>query len=405
MKTKSTRAVVMFLALHNAPTWAESLAVDEPLQPEPQRNVRPVDLLVAERRSELAVDEPLNPNASRNTRPVALLVVDRNHDLFVDDRAIIAPSTPVATNGMGVRTLLFTPSDAVAARTVAGQAASSGELSFDKTAVALDTIEQGRSEARWFATLQTAEGPTRFGELVMTDDHGGIDPRRTTTPLIGRVRGVADAALQITDPAGRGSGWVYVAAGPRAGEIWGVLDAVQGEPNPALTMVHSTDEGRSWTVQPLQKPARQAEFSVMTMDAAGRGTLVLYLPQEQGGLQPGFYPFTTSDAGQAWIAQPGRNDLPPMSNDASGMLRDALEPQQVSATLYGGSGWFRCYRPIFRPYGSLPTRPPSWRPDPAVTPAPEVTGRLKALENPGFDDHMERGKVPARFDISPKQER
>ena len=31
--------------------------------------------------------------------------------------------------------------------------------------------------------------------------------------------------------------------------------------------------------------------------------------------------------------------------------------------------------------------------------APESIGRLKALENPGFDDRMERGNVPSRFDV------
>ncbi|HEV7302006.1 MAG TPA: hypothetical protein VGN72_21905 [Tepidisphaeraceae bacterium] len=34
-----------------------------------------------------------------------------------------------------------------------------------------------------------------------------------------------------------------------------------------------------------------------------------------------------------------------------------------------------------------------------VPPTSENTGRLKALENPGFDDRIERGKVPSRFDV------
>jgi hypothetical protein len=259
---------------------------------------------------------------------------------------------------------------------------------FDRDARSLDALEWAGATAYWFATLETVEGPTRFGELVATDAHGTADPQRPTVPLIGRVKGVADAALSIPDPDGRGNAWVHVAVGSNDGEIWGVLDAVQGEPNPALLLVRSTDAGRTWSMRSLRKPVQQATFAAMAMGADGHGTLVLHLAQEQAGHQPGFYPFTTSDAGQTWVAQPRRADRPVLPE--SGALDD-------------GPRWPRSHQPTYRGYRWRTKK--RWQgPPPQVeaTPAPERRGRLRALENPGLDDRMERGEVPGRFDPSPE---
>src|SRR5687767_5497186 len=96
MQPKTTCVALLFTAaMAGMPAWGQSLAADEPLNPNATQKIRPTDLLVVERSGELAVDEPLDANASQKIRPTDYLIAERNGELTADEPLDPNPSQKI----------------------------------------------------------------------------------------------------------------------------------------------------------------------------------------------------------------------------------------------------------------------------------------------------------------------
>ena len=148
-------------------------------------------------------------------------------------------------------------------------------------------------------------------------------------PLVGR--GLADA------------GWRYVGAGPRPGEIWGVLDTSAGDSGPDFVLAHSTDGGQTFALATTRKVCPQASVSDFAMDRSGRGRVTLSLDETVGRHKPGLYVYETADGGATWSPKPR------FEPDAMVRAESVPDDEQPDSSVDGGkkgkTAW-RGRRPI-----------------------------------------------------------
>jgi hypothetical protein len=149
--------------------------------------------------------------------------------------------------------------------------------------------------------MQHDGGTIYFGELDTYDDE---DQLASSAPIIVRKSGTRWRGIRVSDPRLKDANWAYVGAGPKPGEIWGILDQssdIADEVQAELIIAHSTDGGQTFSLMPLPKPNDAASFDSICIGPNGRGRLTMYLSSEDESTErPGFYHFQTSDSGRTW---------------------------------------------------------------------------------------------------------
>jgi hypothetical protein len=136
-----------------------------------------------------------------------------------------------------------------------------------------------------------------FGSADTTDADQNIT---ATTPLIVKSLKRGWRALSVADPRLPDAEWVFVASGPASQEMWGVLDNQIGDPGTVLLLAHSTDAGKSWSLNAIDKPFHSGEYDSFAMDKTGRGRLTIYVTRKTAHGHAGFYHLRTSDGGMTW---------------------------------------------------------------------------------------------------------
>jgi hypothetical protein len=147
--------------------------------------------------------------------------------------------------------------------------------------------------------LQALDRALLFGQLDRYDDNGDVI---ATEPVIA-FKDSSDTArvLKISDPRLHDASWAFVAAGPKAGEIWGALDASLESTQANIVLVHSADDGQTFTLIALRKPDSRADYDSFCLDKSGRGRLTLFMAGDnKRHLEQGFYNYVTTDGGQTW---------------------------------------------------------------------------------------------------------
>jgi hypothetical protein len=141
------------------------------------------------------------------------------------------------------------------------------------------------------------EKPLYFGELTNADGQ--------TLPVVvvkenGQLKALPLELEYAFDQ------WQSVVAGPRPGEVWGVLDQEDKDSRGAeVVLAHSVDRGQTWQVGLLPKPCPLAAFYdlVFSPDGRGRVTLVLEKPcPDDPHIKSGLYHYRTTDGGATWSA-------------------------------------------------------------------------------------------------------
>lgn len=119
--------------------------------------------------------------------------------------------------------------------------------------------------------------------------------------------------------------WQQVVAGPRVGEVWGVLDQVKDERGEDFALVHTTDNGKTWQIGVIHKPCEAASFADMVMAKNGRGRFTLNLDadcEENPKLKAGLYHYRTTDGGKTW-------STPEFEPDATHPAEEVPEEEQI----------------------------------------------------------------------------
>jgi hypothetical protein len=138
-----------------------------------------------------------------------------------------------------------------------------------------------------------------FGQSDMIDGDGQTS---ATVPLIVASQRGGWTALSLDDVRLKNAEWQFIASGPAAGEIWGVLDDILKHKAAVLLLAHSTDAGQTWNVTSISKPFGQGEFDSFAMDKSGHGRLSVYLaPDDKHPRHAGFYHLRTTDGAKTWL--------------------------------------------------------------------------------------------------------
>jgi hypothetical protein len=111
--------------------------------------------------------------------------------------------------------------------------------------------------------------------------------------------------------------WVYAGRGVTSQEVWAAAQAGGEVPPPNLELLASPNGGRAWRDRgSLQKISRYAVIDYLTMNASGKGTLVLRLDADPSENAPrlGYYVYTTKN-GRDWTQPYFSQNKPAPSSD------------------------------------------------------------------------------------------
>jgi hypothetical protein len=139
-----------------------------------------------------------------------------------------------------------------------------------------------------------------FGQCDTLDDNG--ETAATEPLVVAKVRG-GWGAITLKDDRLANAEWQFVASGPAAGEIWGVLDDTLTARGKVLLLAHSTDAGETWGVTAIGKPFGAGESDSYCTDKTGRGRLTVYVAGDRRHrARGGYYHLRTTDGGVTWSA-------------------------------------------------------------------------------------------------------
>jgi hypothetical protein len=97
--------------------------------------------------------------------------------------------------------------------------------------------------------------------------------------------------------------WMFVASGPRRGEVWGVLDDSRDDRGAVMVLAHTIDSGSTWKFSSITKPTRIGSFNDFAMDRSGRGWLSVDVDAAVSAtVRAGVYTYRTTDGGVTWSA-------------------------------------------------------------------------------------------------------
>jgi hypothetical protein len=173
--------------------------------------------------------------------------------------------------------------------------------------------------------VRTNSRPVLFGQFDRYSDDGDVI---ATEPVIA-YKDPSDAThvLRIPDPRLHDAAWMFVASGPKRGEIWGVLDASLEAKQANIVLVHSTDDGTTFSLIAIRKPDRRADYDSFCLDNAGHGRLTVYMAgDEKRHLEPGFYNYFSTDGGLTWSAPQREPDALKKADDLNDDDQDDSAP-------------------------------------------------------------------------------
>jgi hypothetical protein len=169
-----------------------------------------------------------------------------------------------------------------------------------------------------------------FGQLETYDG----DDLTASIPVIARRDGQRILGLPVRSDAKSNEAWAYVGAGPGGAEMWAIVDANIDDKTSDLLLVHSVDNGRTFTVTYLRKPQPAAQFDSFAMDRDGIGRVSVYLARSDAGRRgAGYYHYRTRDAGRTWtLAEYEHDSMQPAddvpdSDQPSGVMRVLQVPR------------------------------------------------------------------------------
>jgi hypothetical protein len=150
-----------------------------------------------------------------------------------------------------------------------------------------------------------------FGQCDTLDANG--ETAATEPLVVANVHG-GWSAVTLKDDRLANAEWQFVASGPAAAEIWGVLDDSLDNKGKVLLLAHSTDGGKTWNVSVIQKPFGVGDYDSFCMDKSGRGRVTVYVTGDSreprgardhrrgqaGRGRSGFYHIRTTDGGKTW---------------------------------------------------------------------------------------------------------
>jgi hypothetical protein len=187
------------------------------------------------------------------------------------------------------------------------------------------------------------QGEIYFGQADTIDGQGESS---STVPLIVAARGKQWVGLSLADDRLTNAEWQFVASGPAADEIWGVLDDTLTNRGQRILLVHSVDAGATWSVIAINKPFASGEYDSFAMSASGRGRVTIYVPgNAKHPARAGFYHFRTTDGGKTWSDPEHEADAltpaeevspdedPPPLQEVPTQRAQAVTPDKVGATV------------------------------------------------------------------------
>jgi hypothetical protein len=173
--------------------------------------------------------------------------------------------------------------------------------------------------------VHTSSRPLLFGQLDSYSDDGDVI---ATEPVIAyKNPDDTTRVLRITDRRLHDAAWMFVASGPKRGEIWGVLDASLEAKQANVLLVHSTDDGQTFSLIAVRKPDRHADYDSFCLDQSGRGRLTLFMAgDEKKHLEQGFYNYITTDGGATWSSPQCEPDALKKADDLNDDDQDDSAP-------------------------------------------------------------------------------
>jgi hypothetical protein len=187
--------------------------------------------------------------------------------------------------------------------------------------------------AQFFLKVPDVDTPVIFG-VVKADG-------RVRDPVILKKMGPPPGAWRVVQVSADWNEWVYAAACPARGEIWGILDAADAPKAEDLTLLRSVDGGATWKFfAAVAKPSPAAICTGFSMSANGRGRLAMQLVEDAGSRPHGYYYYNTQDGGKNWTGPTVEtNDATVASTFAADQpLSQALLAAEAVPALGAGSG-------------------------------------------------------------------
>jgi hypothetical protein len=193
-------------------------------------------------------------------------------------------------------------------------------------AVPISRLRTNDNGIDFASRVKTAAGRALlFGQLDTYSDDGEVI---ATEPVIA-YKDAADVTqvLRINDSRLHDASWQFVATGPKAGEIWGVLDASLEALQENILLMHSTDDGQTFTVIAIHKPDRRADYDSFCLDKTGRGRLSVFMAGDaKRHLLQGYYNYLSTDGGATWSSPQREPDALKRADDASDDDQDDSAP-------------------------------------------------------------------------------
>jgi hypothetical protein len=183
-------------------------------------------------------------------------------------------------------------------------------------AVPLSQLRTNDTDIDLASRVNTSKRALLFGQLDTSDSDGDVV---ATEPVIAFKDATGNTqVLKVADERLNDGTWMFVASGPKHGEIWGVLDAGLDAMQENVILAHSTDDGETFTLIAIAKPDRRADYDSFCLDKSGHGRLSVFLAgDEKRHLKQGYYNYLTTDGGATWSSPQREPDALKRADDIS----------------------------------------------------------------------------------------
>jgi hypothetical protein len=183
-------------------------------------------------------------------------------------------------------------------------------------AVPLAQVRTNDTDIDLSSRINTPKRSLLFGQLDTSDSDGDVV---ATEPVIAYKDAAGNTqVLKVADERLKDGTWMFIASGPKHGEIWGVLDAGLDAMQVNILLAHSIDNGETFSLVPIPKPDRRADYDSFCLDKSGYGRLSVFLAgDEKRHLKQGYYNYLTTDGGATWSSPQREPDALKKADDIS----------------------------------------------------------------------------------------
>ena len=180
-------------------------------------------------------------------------------------------------------------------------------------------LEQAGDDAEFSYKLSLGQEGDRvlyFGEIKNNDDQ--------FMPIMALRMGKHFVAMKMQKEWSYNQ-WEQVVAGPKDDEIWGFFNQAEDNQKHEMTLLHSLDGGKTFTLGVMRKPCKEATFYDLVMAKNGSGLLTLALAKDcNDRLKAGLYHYRTTNGGFTW----SRPEYEPNGIQPSDDVPDDEQPSQ-----------------------------------------------------------------------------